>query len=149
MEAYPEVLMQIGSLASRALSRGELTKQQRLDIIRDIERLAKAHAAPVAAPVDTLTDELRSELKAMSEETGWAEVGGHIIRDPVTNDVVARTQWIPNAPWWPGRPKGLTEKESLAAINKALAGETLRTAERRLIDYMIYCAKHREAEDAA
>lgn len=132
MQTHSEVLKQIGTLAARGLSRGELTKQQRIDILRDIERLANA---PIAAPA--LDDEMRAELKAMSEVCGWAEIGGRIIRDPVTNEVTSRTKWIPHAEWWPGRPKGLNEKESRAAINKALADEPLRPAEKRLIDYMV------------
>lgn len=135
---HSEVLKQIGILAARGLSRGELTKQQRIDILRDIERLA---SVPIAAE---LSDEMRAELTAMHNETGWAEIGGRLIRDPVTNEVTGRTKWIPHAEWWPGRPKGLTESQSRQAIDKALTGEPMTAAERRLIDYMIDYVKARE-----
>lgn len=80
--------------------------------------------------------ELRAGLQAMKDETGWAQVGGRITRDPDTEQVTGRTSWIPNADWWPGRPKGLNEKQIRAAVDKALAGEPLSKRERAMVDFM-------------
>lgn len=138
MQTHSEVLKEIGMLAARGLSRGELTKQQRIDILRDIERLANV-PVPLA-----LSDDMRAELIAMRAETGWAEIGGRIIRDATTGEVCDRTKWVANADWWPGRPKGLTEKQIHAAIDHALAGETLSKPERQMIDYLIDYTNARE-----
>lgn len=139
MHTHSEVLKQIGILAARGLSRGELTKQQRIDVLREIEALANQ-----PAPLE-LSDDMRAELTVMRSETGWAEIGGRLIRDATTGEVCDRTKWVANADWWPGRPKGLNEKQVQAAIDHALAGETLSKAERLLVDYLIDFATARSA----
>lgn len=81
-------------------------------------------------------NELRQGLAAMKDETGWAQVGGRVLRDASTDQVTGRTNWIPNADWWPGRPKGLKESEVHTAIDKALAGQPLKKREQAMVDYM-------------
>jgi len=86
---------------------------------------------------------IRAELLTMKGETGWAEQGGKMLRDPDSGDVTGRTAWVPNAEWWPGRPKGLKEADVHKAIDKALAGEKLKPAELRTVEYMAEVAEQR------
>jgi hypothetical protein len=85
----------------------------------------------------------RASIEAMANETGWAEVGGRMIRNE--DGSISRTAWVPNAEWWPGRPKELSEAKAKKAIQKALDGEPLKPAEQRLIDYMLEYARERVA----
>lgn len=87
--------------------------------------------------------EYRELFAQMSQETGWAETGGRLIRDATTGDVTGRTSWIPRAEWWPDRPKDLTEAQANAAIAKAMNNEPLRVPEQRLVDYMLSYAQER------
>jgi hypothetical protein len=86
----------------------------------------------------------RQSIEAMANETGWAEQGGRVIRDQ-DGQVSGRTSWVPNAEWWPGRPKELSEAKAKKAIRKALDGEPLKPAEQRLIDYMLEYSRERVA----
>ena len=87
---------------------------------------------------------IRAELSVMKGETGWAETGGKLLRDAGDEgNVIGRTHWVPNAEWWPGRPKGLKETEVRKAVDKALAGETLTTKERKMVEYMADVAEQR------
>lgn len=79
---------------------------------------------------------LRDALAGMRTETGWAEEGGALVRDPNTDQVTGRTSWVPRAEWWPERPKGLTEDQILRTIDKAMAGEKLGIRERRMVEFM-------------
>ncbi len=94
----------------------------------------------------------RTELESMGRETGWAQRGGQIIRERMpwdtegergSGEVTGRSEWIANADWWPSRPKGLTEAQTIAAVNKALNGEPLRSSEQRTINYMLEIAEER------
>jgi hypothetical protein len=108
-----------------------------------------------AGKTASLADPLyRQALETMAKETGWAETGGRLLREMVDGDadqgmgigtgkVIGRTPWVPNAEWWPGRPKGMTEAKTGEAIRKALAGEPLKAAEQRMVDYMLDYAKER------
>lgn len=88
--------------------------------------------------------DLRAELEGMKSETGWFQVGGSLVRTHgLEGEVIGRTDWIANAAWWPGRPKGLTEAKVKAAVDKALAGEPLKAAERRTIEYMLDVGEER------
>jgi hypothetical protein len=108
-----------------------------------IESEASAERA-TAKPIPDIQDPLyRSAIEAMANETGWAEVGGRIIRDPQSGQVTGRSSWVPRAEWWPGRPKDLSEAKAQKAISKALSGEPLKPAEQRLIDYMLGYANER------
>lgn len=95
-------------------------------------------------------ENIRSELLRMKGETGWAEVGGRMIRqqDDGGNETITRTAWVPNAEWWPGRPKGLKETDLHKAIDKAVAGEKLNPAERRAVEYMADVAEQRQKSSA-
>ena len=100
---------------------------------------------PKVSPQETAPDiadpVYRASIEAMANETGWAEVGGRMIRNE--DGSVSRTAWVPNAEWWPGRPKELSEAKAKQAIQKALAGEPLKPAEQRLVDYMLDYARER------
>jgi len=95
-------------------------------------------------------ESIRAELLRMKGETGWAEVGGRMIRqqDDGGNETITRTAWVPNAEWWPGRPKGLKETDLHKAIDKALNGEPLKPAERRAVEYMADVAEQRQRSEA-
>lgn len=82
------------------------------------------------------TDEgLRAGLTAMKGETGWAEVGGRLLMDS-EGKVLGRTKWIPREQWWAERPKGLTEDQVHAAVDKALAGSKLTKRQRSVVSFM-------------
>lgn len=88
--------------------------------------------------------EIAGELQAMAANAGWAEVGGRLLREDAadnTSKVIGRTQWIPKEEWWRGRPKGMTEAKTAKAVQKAIAGETLNVAEKRMIEYMVNVAE--------
>lgn len=88
----------------------------------------------------TLEDaDMRAMLAEMAKESGWAEVGGSLLRDSETDEVIGRTTWIPKAEWWPGRPgpKRLNAQQVMNAVNKALNGEMLKAREQDTVDYMI------------
>ena len=91
---------------------------------------------PLAAP------EYRAELEAMAKNAGWQETGGKMVRDEEGN-VTGRTSWIPKEDWWPGRPDKLNPAQVQEAVRKALAGEPLKVAEKRTIDYMLDSAQQR------
>jgi len=107
---------------------------------------ASARQAQSAEPeTPTIADPIyRQAIETMANETGWAEQGGRVIRGQ-DGQVTGRTSWVPNAEWWPGRPKELSEAKAKQAIAKALAGEPLKPAEQRLVDYMLDYAKDRVA----
>jgi hypothetical protein len=95
-------------------------------------------------------EELRDSLRSMAErETGWAEVGGQMIRKEVNGgrgneSEISRTSWIGNSDWWAERPGGgpngdrsLSEEAVKAAVDKALAGEKLGSLQQRTVQFMI------------
>lgn len=91
-------------------------------------------------------EELLAELEWMRSQTGNAQRGGHLLREYSPDgfgagEVVGRTTWIPNAEWWPGRPKGLTERQIRDAIDKLLAGEPLTRRERQMVTYLMDVAE--------
>ena len=88
-------------------------------------------------PKEDYTPEQKRTLEALKSQTGYAEVGGRLLRDEATGDVTGRTSWVPKMEWWPDRPKGLTEKQAIAAMDKAAKGEPLTKREKRLVDYML------------
>ena len=108
-----------------------------LDVSGETMDEARAAAPAASALEQRIADPgIRAELQNMRGETGWAEVGGRLVRsEGREGEVTGRTSWIPNADWWPGRPKGLTEIQTRAAIDKALAGEPLNAKETRFVDY--------------
>lgn len=116
-----------------------------------------ASEMPPAEPAPKLTVEdvpVRETLQGMAQnEAGWAEVGGRMIRtkhsEVAGDETITRTQWIPKAEWWPGRPGGLNEAQTKEAVRKALAGEKLNAKEKRAVDYMVEIANERIAERGA
>lgn len=136
---------------------GRVDPGKREEAIATLQKLALGEGRPVLfqdkkppAPkqpptvAERLKDmDLLEELHIMRTETGWGERGGHIIRN-AQGDVVDRTKWIPNASWWPGRPKKLKEREILPAIEKALENKPLTAHEENLIHYMLDVAEERQ-----
>lgn len=93
-------------------------------------------------------DAIRTILRGMRNETGWAQIGGRMIRADAADwrsEVIGRTTWIPNAEWWPDRPKGLTEAQVKKAIDKALSGKDLTKRETEMVRYLVDVAREREA----
>ena len=89
------------------------------------------------------TPEYREALEMMGRESGWAEVGGRIIRDPLTGEVSDRTKWIAHAEWYqrmqqnenarlPGGRRGVER-----AVQKAIMGESMTAQERRAVTWML------------
>jgi len=116
-------------------------------------------------PLRALTDpDIRALLQHMGEsEAGWETIGGRLdiaryvaaggtldeFGRPTKLGTVAFTEWIPRAEWWRDRPGPgkLNEKETRAAVRKALAGEKLNKREARTFDYLLEVANARmEAE---
>lgn len=90
-------------------------------------------------------EDLRSGLVAMKGETGWAQIGGRLLRDATTGEATGRTTWIPHADWWPGRPKGLKEDEVHAAVDKAVSGQPMGKREVDTVEYMEQVHRERVA----
>lgn len=75
------------------------------------------------------------DLRAMSQEAGWAERGGLMLRGP-DGEVTGRTPWIPRAEWF--RAGMENQPETLAAdIDKMARGEPAPAKSRRTIEGMI------------
>jgi hypothetical protein len=132
---------------------GQAATGQAIDVA-PIVRAADAmgEADPLLRRLRT-DDELRATLEGMRNETGWAQVGGRVIREGQQTpgglvgdgqgDVVGRTEWIPRAEWWPSRPKGLNEDQVHTAVDKALRGAPLTKREREMIEFMSDVADER------
>lgn len=150
--ASPELVARLEAqgLATRSETNApRLTKlgQKRLDALRSGGQPAPAQPAPKQPTTVEerwqADEQLRADLGGMKGETGWAEKGGYVIRDPETEQVTGRTTWVPNAEWWKDRPKGLKEEQVHAAVDKALAGEKLSKRERAMVEYMTEVADER------
>lgn len=132
--------------AARA-AEAEMAVKAMQDEARAAGMVLEENVLPKVSPQDTAPDIAdpiyRASIEAMANETGWAEVGGRMIRNE--DGSISRTAWVPNAEWWPGRPKELSEAKAKKAIQKALAGEPLKPAEQRLIDYMLEYSRERVA----
>lgn len=104
---------------------------------------------------ERLTDTARAQLQHMANEAGWQEIGGRIVRASdgsggdqsrggrPTGEVIGRTSWVPNAPWFQriqstaGLPLNKSGAATRRAVTKALAGESIRTDERRHVQAML------------
>ena len=98
----------------------------------------------------------RADLERMSREGGWLSEGGHIIRDPRTDDVTGRTPWVPRAEWFPDiqraarLPNNRHGKATQEAAEKALDGRPMTAAEREHVTHMLdYISELEEAATAA
>ncbi len=98
----------------------------------------------------------RADLERMSREGGWLSEGGHIIRDPRTDDVTGRTPWVPRAEWFPDvqraarLPNNRHGKATQEAAEKALDGRPMTAAEREHVAHMLdYITELEEAATAA
>jgi diguanylate cyclase (GGDEF)-like protein len=63
-------------------------------------------------------------------------------------EVTGRTPWVAKSDFWPGRPKDITPKIAHAALEKVAAGEPLRKAEQRFVDYANEWLDRQEAAPA-
>jgi len=116
-----------------------------MDQLRTKLRKRRSFMKPMSDLAALQDPEMRGELERMAGETGWAEIGGRMIRDTEGN-VADRTKWVPRAAWWPGRPDGMSEDGVKTAVRKALAGEELSPGERRMVEYLIQQARLERAE---
>jgi hypothetical protein len=88
---------------------------------------------------DPLTDRIagnRDLLQAYLPDMDWSEQGGRIIRDPQTNEVTGRTQWVPRDPDIDAArvSSGASYNTMRKAVEKALAGDKLNAKERRTVE---------------
>lgn len=98
-------------------------------------------ALPFEAP------EMRSALENMAaHEAGWAQEGGKHLGG--AHGTPNFSTWIPKSDWWVGRPDKLNEAKTQEAVRKALAGEPLKKAEQRMVDYLVDVANKRMGESA-
>lgn len=93
--------------------------------------------------------QIREAVAMMAEvELGWEQIGGRRANLSIstTSGQPNFTKWIPKSELWPGRPdKAMNEGRTREAVRKALAGEKLKAAEQRMIDYMLEIANERMA----
>jgi hypothetical protein len=88
--------------------------------------------------------EFKNALLDLQQQFGWAEVGGKMIRQQEAGDlglgtggVLGRTQWLPKADWWPGKPKSLTEKTGNDLVQKVLEGKSLTKADKANLEFLV------------
>lgn len=93
---------------------------------------------------DLQDPQIRTTLEALAGSAGWAQVGGKYDASRAREagqtgetGVVAFTEWIPKAEWWTRRPDGMNEQATQEAVRKALAGEPLKAAERRMVAFLV------------
>jgi hypothetical protein len=103
--------------------------------------------------------EFRNALKRMAAESGWAEVGGILIRDTDGNPV-DRTRWIPRAEWYqrmqatpeariPGGQWAVARAVALAVKGEPMNPQQRRTVAWMLNDHESYAAWREEEARAA
>ena len=83
--------------------------------------------------------EVQTELKAMAEESGWAEIGGKGIWDEEKGAYKEeRTTWLKNDPRSEWYGAGLGSKEFIIeAVRKSIAGEPMYAPEKYVVKHMI------------
>lgn len=95
--------------------------------------------------VDRLKEpEVQASLQRYAGESGWAEIGGRLLRENAednTSAVIGRTRWTPNANWWTNRPVNLkgdiNGRATQSAVNKALRGDKLTPNEKKMVDFLV------------
>ena len=102
----------------------------------------KAPAAAGFVPMTVQDDAMKNLLRTMADqEAGWAQEGGkHLGGPPGTPNF---STWIPKSDWWAGRPDKLNAAKTKEAVRKAIAGEPLKKAEQRMVDYLVEVANER------
>jgi hypothetical protein len=118
--------------------------------VSDLDRALAEGKPNLTSPRGLDHPDIRETLQDMAaNETGWAEVGGRMLRIPdpsmETGERIDRTKWIPKAEWWAARPgpNRLNEAQVQEAVRKALAGEKLNAAEQRTVEFMLEVANDR------
>lgn len=112
----------------------------------------EAGTASPEAPKGLDDLQMRDIVQGMVQnEFGWEEIGGRLIRvktgERAGQETISRTKWIPRSELWPGRPdKSMNEARASEAVRKAMAGEKLKPAEQRMVDYMLEIGNERLAE---
>lgn len=105
-------------------------------------------AAPSSIGGRSITDPgIQAALRSMAAQAGWAQRGGELLRDENDN-VVGRTTWVPNDPWYAELPERLNREATIEAVRKAIAGERLGAKERRVVDYMLDAIERSREEGA-
>jgi len=90
--------------------------------------------------------DVRPIMETMAQnELGWAQIGGRHLGGPMGTPNFST--WIPRAEWWRERPdKKMNEAATRAAVQKAIAGQTLKPIEKRAVDHMLAIAQTRASE---
>jgi hypothetical protein len=88
---------------------------------------------------------IADELKAFAAEAGWAQKGGFLVRskrsERAGDETVTRTQWIPRAEWWRGRPVAENEDFYRKAVADAIAGKPLGEKQKRVVNFLLGMAE--------
>jgi hypothetical protein len=99
--------------------------------------------------------EFKNALLDLQQQFGWAEVGGKLLRQQEAGDlglgsgeVLGRTQWLPKADWWPGKPKSLTEKTGNDLVQKVLEGKTLTKADKANLEFLVGIMREQKKQKA-
>lgn len=89
--------------------------------------------------------EMQGLLEQMAkQEAGWEQEGGKHLGGPAGTPNFST--WIPKSDWWAGRPDKLNAAKVQEAVRKSIAGEPLKKAEQRTVDYMTEVANKRLAD---
>lgn len=84
-------------------------------------------------------EDVRAIIQAMPDDAGWAEIGGRLVRhansEVAGDETITRTKWIPRAEWFTA---GMGKPEFIrSAVEKALASQPMRAAEKRTVQAML------------
>lgn len=117
--------------------------------------------AALGARATDVDQDIVAEVQRMAENTGLAQQGGRVIRDPVTGEVTSRTTHVPNESWWLERPhtdrvgkKGKVtrrfkhdERETKEALQAWVDGKPLTRKQQEIVDFMVGVAENARRED--
>jgi len=136
-ETYENLNEQDARDALRALTTDLLRKSGQEPLV------SEEGPATLDEAIDADTQAQRVEaLRELALEAGWEQEGGRLIRatedvdSPDYNTIVGRTQWLPRADWWPGRPGGYNEKQTASIIEKGINGKLLGKKQREYFEYL-------------
>jgi hypothetical protein len=102
----------------------------------------EAPAGSGFTPMTADQPEMQTILATMAkQEAGWAQEGGKHLGGQA--GVPNFSTWIPKADWWAGRPDKMNAAKVQEAVRKSIAGEPLKKAEQRMVDYMTEVANKR------
>ena len=86
-----------------------------------------------------VSEELLALARAL-REMGWDEIGGRLLRNEATGEVIGRTKWVPRAQWWAERPFWFNERQVAGVVHKLLRCERLTPMETRIVKHLLEVA---------